>query len=188
MTLVHCHISSASTGRSRELVRAMLDVAETQIRNPWIGRELAGLFADAGLTDVTVQAEVLPVRDFEPDVINDLPLLAEDLRAQGHEGVEDLHAAAKDDTFAGRTVATLTLFTVVGTPVASAARNYGKRSASQCASLRLDTDQQRHLRPADSIRHHRPDEPSTIHRCESGGLWLRRSPSRARWWSFSAPG
>jgi len=102
----------ASTGRPRELVRAMLDVAEAQIRNPWIGRELAGLFVDAGLTDVTVQAEVLLVRDFEPDVIIDLPLLAEDLRAQGHEGIEDLLAAAKDDTLAGRTVAALTLFTV----------------------------------------------------------------------------
>lgn len=102
----------ASTGRPRELVRAMLDVAEAQIRNPWIGRELAGLFVDAGLADVTVQAEVLLVRDFEPDVIMDLPLLAEDLRAQGHEGVEDLLAAAKADTLAGRTVASLTLFTV----------------------------------------------------------------------------
>ncbi len=104
----------ASTGRPRELVSAMLAVAEAQIRNPWIGRELAGLFVDAGLTDVTVQAEVLLVRDFEPDVIIDLPLLAEDLRAQGHEGVEDLLAAAKEDTLAGRTVAALTLFTVLG--------------------------------------------------------------------------
>ncbi len=102
----------ASTGRPRELVRAMLDVAEEQIRNPWIGRELAGLFVDAGLTDVTVQAEVLLVRDFYPDVIIDLPLLAADLRAQGHEGVEDLLTAAEDDTRVGRTVAALTLFTV----------------------------------------------------------------------------
>jgi ubiquinone/menaquinone biosynthesis C-methylase UbiE len=104
----------ASTGRPRELVRAMLDVAEAQIRNPWIGRELAGLFVDAGLTDVAIQAEVLLVRDFEPDVILDLPLLAEDLRAQGCEGVEDLLAAAATDTHAGRTVAVLTLFTVLG--------------------------------------------------------------------------
>ena len=102
----------ASTGRPRELVRAMLDVAEAQIRNPWIGRELAGLFVDAGLTDVTVQAEVLLVRDFHPDVIIDLPLLAADLRAEGRDGVEDLLAAAEDDTRAGRTVAALTLFTV----------------------------------------------------------------------------
>jgi ubiquinone/menaquinone biosynthesis C-methylase UbiE len=87
-----------STGRPRELVRAMLGVAQAQIRNPWIGRELAGLFVDAGLTDVTVQAEVLLVRDFHPDVIVDLPLLAADLRAQGHEGVEDLLTAAEDDT------------------------------------------------------------------------------------------
>lgn len=102
----------ASTGRPRELVRAMLKIAEAQIRNPWIGRELAGLFVDAGLTDVTVQAEVLLVRDFQPDVIIDLPLLAADLRAQGREGVEDLLTAAEDDTRAGRTVAALTLFTV----------------------------------------------------------------------------
>jgi hypothetical protein len=104
----------ASTGRPHELVRAMLNVAEAQIRNPWIGRELAGLFVDAGLTDLTVQAEVLLVRDLEPDVIIDLPLLAEDLRAQGHEGVEDMLDAAKQDTLAGRTVAALTLFTVLG--------------------------------------------------------------------------
>jgi ubiquinone/menaquinone biosynthesis C-methylase UbiE len=104
----------ASTGRPRELVRAMLAAAEAQIRNPWIGRELAGLFVDAGLTDVTVQAEVLLVRDFHPDVIIDLPLLAGDLQALGHEGVEDLLAAAKADTLAGRTVAALTLFTVYG--------------------------------------------------------------------------
>ncbi len=100
-----------STGRPRELVRAMLAAAEAQIRNPWIGRELAGLLVDAGLTDVTVQAEVLLVRGFYPDVIIDLPLLADDLRAQGHEGVEDLLAAAQDDSRAGRTVAALTLFT-----------------------------------------------------------------------------
>jgi ubiquinone/menaquinone biosynthesis C-methylase UbiE len=100
-----------STGRPRELVRAMLAAAEAQIRNPWIGRELAGLFVDAGLTDVTVKAEVLLVRDFYPDVIIDLPLLADDLRAQGHEGVEELLAAAQDDSRAGRTVAALTLFT-----------------------------------------------------------------------------
>ncbi len=100
-----------STGRPRELVRAMLAAAEAQIRNPWIGRELAGLFVDARLTDVTVKAEVLLVRDFYPDVIIDLPLLADDLRAQGHEGVEDLLAAARDDSRAGRTVAALTLFT-----------------------------------------------------------------------------
>lgn len=102
----------ACTGRPRELVRAMLLAAEAQIRNPWIGRELAGLFVDAGLTDVTVRAEVLLVRDFYPDVVIDLPLLAADLRAQGHEGVEDMLAAAEADTRAGRTVATLTLFTV----------------------------------------------------------------------------
>jgi SAM-dependent methyltransferase len=101
-----------STGHPCELVRAMLDIAEAQIRNPWIGRELAGLFVDAGLTDVTVQAEVLLVRDFYPDVIIDLPLLAADLRAQGHHGVEELLAAAQADTRVGRTVAALTLFTV----------------------------------------------------------------------------
>ncbi len=103
----------ASTGRPRELIRAMLAAAEAQIRNPWIGRELAGLFVDAGLMDVTVQAEVLLVRDFHPDVIIDLPLLAADLRAQGHEGIEDMLAAADADTRVGRTVAALTLFTVI---------------------------------------------------------------------------
>jgi ubiquinone/menaquinone biosynthesis C-methylase UbiE len=102
----------ASTGRPRELVRPMLAAAEAQIRNPWIGRELAGLFVDAGLTDVTVLAEVLLVRDFYPDVIIDLPLLAADLRAQGHQGVDDLLAAAEADSHTGRTVAALTLFTV----------------------------------------------------------------------------
>ncbi len=102
----------ASTGRPRELIRAMLAIAEAQIRNPWIGRELAGLFVDAGLTEVIVEAEVLLVRDFHPDVILDLPLLAADLRAQGHEGVEDMLAAAQKDSSAGRTVAALTLFTV----------------------------------------------------------------------------
>jgi len=79
----------------------------------------AGLFVDVGLTDVTVQAEVLLVRDFHTDVIIDPPLLAADLRAEGHDGVEDLLAAAEDDTRAGRTVAALTLFTVfarVGQP------------------------------------------------------------------------
>ncbi len=104
--------SLVSTGRPRELVRAMLAAAEAAIRNPWIGRELAGLFVDAGLTDVTVGAEVLLVRDFYPDVIIDLPLLASDLRTQGHEGVDDLLAVAQDDSRAGRTVAALTLFTV----------------------------------------------------------------------------
>jgi ubiquinone/menaquinone biosynthesis C-methylase UbiE len=100
-----------STGRPRELVRALLAAAEAQIRNPWVGRELAGLFVDAGLSDVTVLAEVLVVRDFTPDVIIDLPLLASDLRAEGHQGVEHLLAAAKADSSEGRTVAALTLFT-----------------------------------------------------------------------------
>jgi SAM-dependent methyltransferase len=99
------------TGHPRELVRELLATAEAQIRNPWVGRELAGLFVDAGLGDVTILAEVFVVRDFEPDVIIDLPLLASDLRAQGHQGVDDLLAGAKADSRAGRTVAALTLFT-----------------------------------------------------------------------------
>ncbi len=102
----------ASTGRPRELVRAMLGAAEAQIRNPWVGRELAGLFVDAGLTDIAILPEVLLVRDFYPDVIIDLPLLAADLGAQGHQGVEEMLAAAEADSLAGRTVAALTLFTV----------------------------------------------------------------------------
>jgi hypothetical protein len=76
------------------------------------GASWPGLFVDAGLTDVTVGAEVLLVRDFYPDVIIDLPLLAGDLRAQGYEGVEDLLAAAQEDSRTGRTVAALMLFTV----------------------------------------------------------------------------
>jgi ubiquinone/menaquinone biosynthesis C-methylase UbiE len=100
------------TGRPRELVRAMLAAAEAQIRNPWIGRELAGLFVDAGLADVTILPEVLLQRDFEVDVVIDPAVLAGDLRAQGHLGVEELLAAAQADSRSGRVVAALTLFTV----------------------------------------------------------------------------
>lgn len=103
-----------STGRPRELVRAMLAAAETQIRNPWIGRELAGLFVDARLTDVAIVPEVLLQRDFDVDIVIDQALLAGDLRAQGHQGVEEMLAAGKADSLAGRAVAALTLFTVRG--------------------------------------------------------------------------
>jgi ubiquinone/menaquinone biosynthesis C-methylase UbiE len=101
-----------STGRPRELVRAMLAAAEAQIRNPWIGRELAGLFVDAELADVAIVPEVLLQRDFDVDVVIDPAVLAADLRAQGHQGVEDMLAAAQADSLAGRAVAALTLFTV----------------------------------------------------------------------------
>ena len=101
-----------STGSPRELVRAMLAAAEAQIRNPWIGRELAGLFVDAGLADIAIVPEVLLQRDFDVDIVIDPAVLAADLRAQGHRGVEDMLAAAKADSLAGRTVAALTLFTV----------------------------------------------------------------------------
>ncbi len=101
-----------STGRPPELVRAMLAAAEAQIRNPWIGRELVGLFLDAGLTDVAILPEVLLQRDFDVDIVIDPAVLAADLRAQGHRGVEDMLAAVKADSLAGRAVAALTLFTV----------------------------------------------------------------------------
>jgi ubiquinone/menaquinone biosynthesis C-methylase UbiE len=101
-----------STGRPRELVRAMLAAAEAQIRNPWVGRELVGLFVDAGLTDVAIVPEVLLQRDLDVDIVIDPAVLAADLRAQGHRGVEDMLAAAVADSRAGRAVAALTLFTV----------------------------------------------------------------------------
>jgi ubiquinone/menaquinone biosynthesis C-methylase UbiE len=100
------------TGGPRELVRAMLAAAEKQIRNPWVGRELAGMFVDAGLTDVTILPEVLLQRDLEVDIVIDVPVLAGDLRAQGHRDVDALLAAAQADSRAGRAVAALTLFTV----------------------------------------------------------------------------
>jgi SAM-dependent methyltransferase len=100
------------TGRPRELVRTMLATAETQIRNPWVGRELAGMFVDADLTDVMIVPEVLLQRDLEVDVVIDVPLLADDLRARGHHGVDALFAAAREDSRAGRAIAALTLFTV----------------------------------------------------------------------------
>lgn len=102
------------SGRPRELVRAMLAAAEAQIRNPWVGRELTSMFADAGLADVAIVPEVLLQRDLEVDVVIDVPLLAGDLRAQGHHGVDALLAAAREDSRAGRAVAALTLFTVYG--------------------------------------------------------------------------
>jgi ubiquinone/menaquinone biosynthesis C-methylase UbiE len=100
------------TGGPRELVRAMLAAAEAQIRNPWVGRELTGMFVDAGLTDVTIVPEVLLQRDLEVDIVIDVPVLAGDLRAQGHRDVDALLAAAQADSRAGRAVAALTLFTV----------------------------------------------------------------------------
>jgi ubiquinone/menaquinone biosynthesis C-methylase UbiE len=101
-----------STGRPRELIREILTAAEAQIRNPWIGRELAGLFVDAGLTDLAVIPEVLLQRDFDVDIVIDLPLMAADMRARGHRNVETLLATAQADSRAGRSVAALTLFTV----------------------------------------------------------------------------
>jgi ubiquinone/menaquinone biosynthesis C-methylase UbiE len=100
------------TGRPRELVGAMLAVAEAQICNPWVGRELVGIFVDAGLTDVTIVPEVLLQRDLNVDVVIDVPLLAGDLRTQGRQGVDALLAAAREDSCAGRAFAALTLFTV----------------------------------------------------------------------------
>jgi ubiquinone/menaquinone biosynthesis C-methylase UbiE len=101
-----------STGRPHQLIREMLAAAEAQIRNPWIGRELTGLFVDAGLTDIEVVPEVLLQRDFDVDVVIDPSLLAADLRTQGHEGVDAMLAAAEADSLAGRALAALTLFTV----------------------------------------------------------------------------
>jgi hypothetical protein len=106
------------TGGPRELVRAMLAAAEEQIRNPWVGREPTGMFVDAGLTAVTVLPEVLLQRDLEVDVVIDVPVLAGDLRAQGHQGADALLAAALEDSRAGRAVAALTLFTVCARAVA----------------------------------------------------------------------
>jgi ubiquinone/menaquinone biosynthesis C-methylase UbiE len=100
------------TGRPRELVGTMLAVAEAQIRNPWVGRELTGMFVDAGLADVTILPEVLLQRDLDVDVVIDVPLLAGDLSAQGHQGVDTLLTVAQEDSRAGRAVAALTLFTV----------------------------------------------------------------------------
>ncbi|HXB66244.1 MAG TPA: methyltransferase domain-containing protein [Solirubrobacteraceae bacterium] len=102
------------TGRPPALVRAMLAAAETQIRHPWVGRELTGMFVDAGLTDVEIVPEVLLQRDLEIDIVIDVPLLATDLRAQRHQGVDELLAATREDSRAGRAVAALTLFTVYG--------------------------------------------------------------------------
>jgi ubiquinone/menaquinone biosynthesis C-methylase UbiE len=96
------------TGRPRELVRAMLTAGEA----PWVGRELTGMFIDAGLTDVTILPEVLLQHDLEVDIVIDVPVLASDLRAQGHQGIDALLAAAQEDSRAGRAIAALTLFTV----------------------------------------------------------------------------
>jgi hypothetical protein len=70
--------------------------------------------AHDGLADVTIVPEVLLQRDLEVDIVIDVPLLAGDLRAQGHHGVDALLAAAREDSRAGRAVAALTLFTVYG--------------------------------------------------------------------------
>jgi hypothetical protein len=42
----------------------------------------------------------------------DVPLLADDLRAQGHQSVDALLSATREDSCAGRAVAALTLFTI----------------------------------------------------------------------------
>jgi hypothetical protein len=51
-------------------------------------------------------------RLLEVDIVIDVPVLASDLRAQGHQDVDVLLATAREDSCAGRAVAALTLFTV----------------------------------------------------------------------------
>jgi SAM-dependent methyltransferase len=107
--------AAAMTGAPQRLVRALLKAAEAKIRNPWIGRELAGLFVDAGVLEIEVGAEALVLRDFDTiRAMTDLPTLIAELRADGEQKANDLEAEIEADAKAGRAVAAITLFTVTG--------------------------------------------------------------------------
>ena len=105
----------ALSGAPRELVRVLLAAAEQRIRNCWVGRELAGLFLDAGLVETNVLAEVLVVRDLDTmRAVIDLPALLAGVDEQDQRGMEELLARIEADCRTGRAVGAVTLFTVTG--------------------------------------------------------------------------
>jgi SAM-dependent methyltransferase len=107
--------TTALSGGPRPLVRAALAAIEQQIRNAWIGRDLAGLFVDAGLTYITVRADTIVMSDFATVLaLTDLPELACRMQDDGHDGADNLIARVQRDANDGRLVLAITLFTVTG--------------------------------------------------------------------------
>jgi SAM-dependent methyltransferase len=101
------------------VTKAVLACVREQIRHPRVGRELRPLLADAGVTDVVVDAEVHETADL--GVARFLALIDDGLAALRERG--DLPAAALDhweaelaaDAAAGRFSASLVLFVAAGT-------------------------------------------------------------------------
>jgi SAM-dependent methyltransferase len=105
----------AITGTPRGLVRVLLEAAERRIRNAWIGRELAGLFIDAGIVETTVLAEVLVIRDHDTiRATSDLPSLLAEVGDRERAEMQELLARLESDCRTGRAVAAMTLFTAAG--------------------------------------------------------------------------
>ncbi|MBV9916381.1 MAG: methyltransferase domain-containing protein [Solirubrobacterales bacterium] len=102
-------------GAPSELVRVLLSAAEERIRNAWVGRELAALFFDAGIIEMTVLAHAVVVREFELlRAVIDLPALSAEIRERNDSDIDELLARIEHDFLIGRAVAAITLFTVAG--------------------------------------------------------------------------
>jgi ubiquinone/menaquinone biosynthesis C-methylase UbiE len=109
--------SLAVAGRPRDLIRSLVAAAEHQIRNPWIGRELADLMAEAGLEQIEVSADAIMMRDFDQlHALTDVGTIAADLRELASDDADELLQALSEAGQDGRAVVALTVFTAVGRP------------------------------------------------------------------------
>jgi SAM-dependent methyltransferase len=102
-------------GRQRDLIRSLVRAAEGRIRNPWMGRDLAGLMADAGLEQIEVFGDAVVMRDFDQlHALTDVGTIAADLREVANDDADELLEALSEAAEDGRAVVALTVFTAVG--------------------------------------------------------------------------
>jgi len=98
--------------------RLILDEAASRICSPWIGRRLFGLFASAGLQQISLQTHCINTSSFETaDALLDLATIATHTVEAGHLSREAKEAWLDDLSIRnrrGRFLASLTLFVVFG--------------------------------------------------------------------------
>jgi len=105
-------------GGAGEITDRVVAAAGARVRHPHVGRRLRRLLIDAGLIDVTVDAEVHVTAD--PALARPLALLdqaVEDLGASGEVGTNELERwqeALEADASAGRFTASIMLFVARG--------------------------------------------------------------------------
>jgi SAM-dependent methyltransferase len=108
----------AISGDRQDLVDVVGTGAEAMIRHPRVGRALPAMLIDAGLSDVRVGVEALPIRDFDLlNALGDLPTITARAAEEGLASASDLDElidAFKEDAESGRLFATVTLVTAWG--------------------------------------------------------------------------